>query len=205
MGKILGKAGETLSDVYDVQGSVVGVERLLSEDVNLVHEMGGTLFSERIGGSIIAFSPGQVAQSTDFDIGLTLATSGPAARLLGAAVFVNTSARMTRVQLSISSPIPITDHVILVWDVTGGSARELVTRMIINGSAVARQLLDPDYGPFVPNLLISTDQRLPAPTVNMRGRTSAFGAGTVTPECILYFAQAEVGGLSSKGLPLPGW
>lgn len=205
MSEIRGQVGVSLSDQYDVAGSVAGVKELLDKDVHVVHEMGAVMMAERLSGRMVIMNSAAETQSEDFDVLLNL---GPAVqRLLGLQVFVNTAARLTRVQVSITSTIDLlfnpslTDLPIFLWD--GGT--EIACRVVRAGSAISPTLLQPDFAPALPNLMIGTDQRASTPQLSMRGRTSAFGAGTVVVTCVAYVAFADVEGLSSFGVPIPGW
>ena len=66
MPKILAQAGISLADVYDVEGSIAGTDELLSEDVSLVHEMGGHMMSERCRSFVVTLATGDQIQNANF-------------------------------------------------------------------------------------------------------------------------------------------
>ena len=45
MVKILSQAGISLADLYNVEGSIAGIEQLDTRELPIVHEMSGTIFS----------------------------------------------------------------------------------------------------------------------------------------------------------------
>jgi len=144
MGKILSRSGESLADVYDVEGSIAGVDQLLSHDVNLVHEMGGVLMSERLGGTIAAIQTAAILQNVNFGIGLTLGATP--VRLLNVALYASVVARTARAAIHITDQAPagITDVPISVWD-TGGV--ESLVDVLINGTNSTQLLLEPIMPP----------------------------------------------------------
>ena len=77
--------------------------------------------------------------------------------------------------------------------------------MLRPGSVITATLLQPDEQPFLPNPLLGTNHASSTPLISLRGVTLAFGAGTVTLTVHIYFAFAQLGGVSSRGLPLAGW
>jgi len=204
MPKILAQAGTSLADVYDVEGSIAGVEVLLSEDVNLVHEMGKTIFAERFTGSIVSTLSGSVAQN------LTVTAQGPElpqnSRLLGLTVF--TTEIITRLDdCCILLASEGTELPIWVWEQADGEVNALFTIATTLGDNIVL-LPNPAYPPMLPNLICGTDQPSggTGPTrLLLRGNTSGFGAGTTKAGFIAYFGFARSEGLSSRGLPLPGW
>lgn len=200
MVKVLSRAGTSLADVYDVRGSVAGVGELLSQEVQVVHEMGATIFSERMRTQILRLSSGDVAQNVDIDATITDMPGAPA-RILAVAVFVDTASRLSRLAVHVRDPDA--GQEIPIWIFAGGTDHTM--RIADDGAAAADvTLLTPDnYN--APNLLGGNLQVPSAHEIAMRGRTSGFGAGTVEAVALVYIAFAEIGGVNSKGLPLPGW
>lgn len=199
----------SLADVYNVEGSIAGIETLISKDVSLVHEMGATIFSERVDGEILTVASGDVTQSTSWDLEFpeSAFTPGPF-RILGVSVIADNGARIQRCQISIRSDLAIADGLeipIWVWDSTSGIAATI--RWVNNGQAVANESYLVGLGPLgmLPNMGFGLDSVHSTPMVACRGSASAFGAGTVAITAQLYIAQAQIRGLSSRGLPLPGW
>ncbi len=202
MPKILAKSGDSLADVYDVAGSIAGIDDLISKDVSLVHEMGGTIASERLRGNVVLLLTGDIAQNTTFNVSLSV---GPRiTRLLAMQVLVVPVARLTNVQVSITATALLGSNEVPIWcwDSTD-SVRAI--KILIGGSIADRTLLVPAVIPTIPNLAIGTNQPLPMGTISLRGRTSGFGAGTVETSLLLYTAFPELQGVSSRGLPIPGW
>lgn len=200
MPKVLSRSGTSLADVYDVEGSIAGVEQLLTADVQVVHEMGATIMSERLRTQILRLTSGAIAQNTDIDAVFT-AMPGAPARILAVAVIVDTSARLSR--LAVHARDPDAGQEIPLWVFAGGTDHTI--RIADDGGAAADvTLLTPDnYN--APNLLGGNLHVPSAHEFSMRGRTSGFGAGTVEATALVQVAFAEVGGVNSKGLPLPGW
>jgi len=200
--KILGKAGDSLADVYDVKGSIAGVEELLSQDVSLVHEMGGVLFSERLSSRVVALASGSIAQSLAFNVNFSF---GENSRILALCVITDNVARLNDVQISLTSgpAVDNTEVPIFAWN----DANDLSTgiNVLLAGSVASRAMLIPATDMQIPNLLVGSDSPRPLTTMSMRGDTTAFGAGTTITTALIYVAFPQVQGLSSRGLPLPGW
>lgn len=201
MVKILSKSGDSLADVYDVQGSIAGIDDLLSKDVNLVHEMGATIFSERLSARVVNLTTGAIAQSTDIETSFVFAET---TRLLGIQIASEDASRLAVIQASITSPENVTnnDIPIFVWDATDGTR---TIDILIGGVTESLDLLLPANVVPVPNLMVGAGSLLPSNIISLRGTTTAFGAGTVITRMILYVAFARSAGLSSRGLPIPAW
>jgi len=202
--KILGQAGTSLADLYDVEGSIAGVEQLDSEDVKVVHELGSTILSERLSGAITVLSSGAVGQSLTWDVTLVFPPRFTS-RILGIVVITNMSARSDNCQLSVSAAGNDQDFPLWSWSVgdAGDDARNI---RIANFSILGGQVeLVPGTTARTPSLLIGTEQPIEIAGMRFRGKTSAFGAGTVIHEALIYQAFPSLRGVSSKGLPLPSW
>jgi len=203
MVKVLSQAGISLADTYDVEGSIAGIEQLQSQDVQLVHEMGGTIFSERLNGAIRRSQDLEALQSTTWD---NVLTDLPAtiSRVLGCVVFTDVEARLQSVMVAIRDAASGREIPIFAWD-TGEAF--IGVRMSDDGSAVAPvEILQNALGIGVlPSMLIGDNQRAPVNSIAFRGQTTAFGAGDVTTTMLLYIAHTHLGGISSFGLPVPGW
>jgi len=94
-----------------------------------------------------------------------------------------------------------------IWTFDNNVDQEVVIRVQENGAAVGntnmcRALNVQD---FVPITLLGRDQRINAPDIAFRGSTLGFGAGTVTVIALIYIEFANLEGVSSFGVPLPGW
>ncbi len=208
MVKILSQAGMSLADIYDIEGSIAGVEHLSSHEVQTVHEMGGTIAAERIGGFIARATTGAIAQSTAWNVLFTEFPPTPF-RILGVSVMDNSGGTVSNCQISIKNNAVITagrEIPIFVWDTTADS--EVPVRWVNNGAAVTefrdlRQAV-PSVG-GLPSMGFGDTSRMQTPTLVFRGSTAAFGGGTAEVIAQVYGAWMELGGISSYGLPVPGW
>jgi len=206
--KILSKSGESLADVYDVEGSVAGLERLESEDVHVVHEMGGAIFSERAGARVIQLQSGAIAQNIQFNVNLTLGLN--AVRILHYAMIADVTARTQALILSLSDVVGgviSTDCPFFAW--VNGTAGDLdkPIRWMQNGVVLNVRYFDTNSNLRAMPTMAMGEQQAPnvVNQLTLRGQTSGFGAGTVSYTAVVLIAFAEVGGLSSKGLPIPSW
>lgn len=202
MPKILSQSGVSLADAYDIEGSIAGIEDLQSREVSLVHEMGQTMFAERFSGQIFRQESAAIAQSTTFNVILTNLPDTPS-RILGVRVLVDASAHTSGANVNVRDALRGQELPIWMWD---GSAEPNI-RIVDDGQAVATSaMLQPQPAlTLEPNLLTGAAQAGTIDQVALRGTTSGFGAGTVTYTLLLYLAFAKMGGVSSRGLPLPGW
>ena len=201
MSKILAKSGDSLADVYDVEGSIAGIDDLVSREVNLVHEMGATIFSERLAGRMLDISSGAILQNIQFDVNFSVSVTS---RILALQVVTTSSTRLNRVQVSITSPPSLdnSDVPIWVWDSNDGFR---FANVLTAGALASINILVPAMTPQIPTLLVGQDSPRQVSTITLRGLTTGFGAGNVTTRLILYVAFPQLGGVSSRGLPLPGW
>jgi len=192
----------SLADVYNVSGSIAGIEQLESREVSLVHEMGGTVFSERFSTETRRADTGDILQSVNFD---TIFASDPpnVTRVLGVTMLADVDARLARAQLSILNRLG-NEQPIYAWE--AGDATTSV-RIVDDGQAVANMtLLVPSFTQL-PNLIAGSGQpnQLAGDRFVFRGSSSAFGAGTVELVVIVYLGFARQRGISSLGLPMPSW
>jgi len=203
MSKVLGQAGTSLADVYDVEGSVAGVEELLASEVSLVHEMGQTLFSERYSQRIFRAVTPANNQSANFSVAMNLFPT-VAARLLGVVVLVDTAGRVTHATVSAEETTPGQGQEIPVWAFDGTNTDTM--RFSDDGTVGNQLVLRPEaVYTQLPNMLSGTGAIQQVQNLNLRGVTSAFGAGTVTLTVLAHIGFADIEGVSSRGLPLPGW
>jgi len=201
VGKVLSKSGDSLADVYDVAGSIAGIDELVTADVSLVHEMGATLFSERVAGRIIRVTAGAIAQSTSFSSTFTVEENS---RVLGAQMISSSSSRLTRVQLSITSPPEIDDQDLPIFAWQAGQP-SVGAEVLNDGSVSTFDLLTSVIPVNTPSLLVGTESQSPVNLLTLRGITAGFGAGTCTTTGIVFLGFSQPGGLSNRGLPLPSW
>ena len=207
--KILSQAGTSLADIYDVEGSIAGLEELDSDAVKTVHEMGQTVFSERFRTRLIVLSTGAIAQSTTFAINFTLGIV-PIARILGAEVMSTTTARLTQANLNIGTQVAGDETEIPFWSWQTGAGddfEKLVLNRISGGAVSTKVRYIPGQPLGHPYMAIGDGQPdTVASTIEFRGITSAFGAGTITLSALIYLGfPAASSGLSSRGLPVPSW
>ncbi len=199
--KIQTKSGESLADVYDVEGSIAGIEELQAKDVNLVHEMGSTIFSERLAGSLLRAQTGAILQTITFDVTIQTLPQAPS-RILGIQLFADFErinfVTVSTVERSTGRELPI-----FVWE-TGDDAFRVIRISDDGGAAATRNLLVPAMTPHA-TMLQGVGQRVTVQDLVMRGVTATFGAGTVNLVMVAHLSFAELGGVSSKGLPIPSW
>lgn len=211
MGKILGKAGESLADVYDVEGSVAGTEFLDSDTVHLVHEMGGQIMSERMIAHLIRIQSGAIVASGEWDIS-SVTIPDCVNRILGIQVFVDVTARVDFCSVSIrDTPAATSSHSTLLWAWDSATDIEFDVRSLQGGSTANRIHLAPRPAlyPF-PSLMLRTGLGRLMPLIDFNGVTPAFGAGEVNATAIIYLARPDTvtpaaGDPSSHGLPIPSW
>lgn len=207
MAKVLSQSGTSLADLYDVEGSIAGVEELISREVGLTHEMGATLFSERLHGTIFRITTGAQLQNATFDVAFDPVISG-VYRVFNVLLFADVAGRTDRVQMSANYPIILREMPLAVWDVNDGGSLTANIR-IVDGGAPGNQVA------LIPSLvqaptLMFGDTQPGARGVGefvLRGLTSAFGAGTVTISAFINVGRMDLGvsGQTSFGLPVPSW
>ena len=204
--KILSQAGTSLADVYDVEGSVVGLEELDVAEIKGVHDLGPTIHSERLRTFLLRADTTLINQSTVWNVTLG-ALPDSINRLLSIAVIADTAAVIDHCQVSIGDPDSGLDHVIWAWD-------NLVDAEItLREFAATVFLLRPvsQLAGGAPNLLSRTGAGGGAmPNLIFRGITLAFGAGTVRAQAMIQVCRPDRGAPSpgepsSFGLPIPGW
>jgi len=209
--KILSQAGKSLADVYDIEGSIAGVEDLLSKDVHLVHEMGGQIFSERLESLLITLSSTAILQSTTFDI-QSAAPPDSINRIAGAIMYADAAAEVSFAQLSITDTSSATpaELPIMAWDAAVDAEVSIRTRL--DGAAIGTlQWLRPVQPPLaLPALMTRMGAASSMPVISFRGQTLAFGAGTSTTLAVILLVRPDPlttvpGGPMSHGLPIPSW
>lgn len=204
MTKVLARAGVSLADVYDVEGSIAGVDQLLTGDVTTFHEMGGTIFSERLTSEIVRVQTGTIAQSTDFDADFAgVLPTGVPIRIVQLSIITDPAGRLTRCAIVARSNLADQEIPLFIFDGSNDGVR-----MQDAGAAVAtHEMLGTDNAMRrLPAMLVGSGVReTTVQNLFLRGTSSAFGAGTVqlTGLALIQFPRLE--GVSSRGLPLPSW
>lgn len=195
----------SLASAYDVRGSIAGLEELRQEEVAVVHEMGHTIFSERLAAAIRRASTTQ-NQSFNFNIFIADLPATPY-MLHGVTVFSNNAARLTEIAVFARDPNADREIPIWLWDDPNIHSQ----RMEDDGGGIgAEDILDPDpaFTKF-PLLMVGNGQPTQqiVNTLVMRGSTTAFGAGSVTVTFLVHISFAHVGqgSLNSFGIPIPSW
>lgn len=205
MAKILSQAGQSLADIYDVEGSIAGIDSLETRDLPIVHEMGQTVFSERFRTEFRRSATGNIAQNTDFDVVIT-DLRDTISRLLGVVVFSDDDTRVLRAAVMVRDPISNGGLELPVWVWDGATA--IAVRMVDFGSLGLHNVLVASApATFLPNFTGGTQQGpTPVDQIALRGRTTGFGAGTVAISAVYFIASSSTpGGVSSVGLPVPSW
>jgi len=202
MVKVLSQAGNSLADIYDVKGSIAGIDELETRELPIFHEMGATVFSERFSTQLLRASTGAIAQNTD--IGLTIPSMPDAvARLLAVAIITDDATRILHCTMVVRDPVAEQEFPVWIWD----EATSLSARMIDNAqvTAVFDLLVGSVAADMLPSFMGGTGQPQTVDELVVRGRTTGFGAGDVTVTALAYVAFSLVGGVSSRGLPIPSW
>lgn len=205
MVKILSKSGESLADIYDVAGSVAGIEQLETRELPIVHEMGATVMSERFTTRIFRITSGAVLQSVAFNLELTTLPDTPA-RLLGIQVVSTSTVRLAQVAVLGTDPTLGQDFPLWAFDTTLAEFEQVT--MEDAGSGQPLQILVPRTGLNVFPAFVggAAQQDSMVSSVTLAGLTTAFGGGTVTTTALLLLAFPRgAANISGVGLPIPSW
>jgi len=209
--KVLGQAGVSLADQYDVEGSIAGVDVLDAREVKTVHDLGGTIFSERLGAFIIEISSGAVAQSTGWAID-TVILPDAIHRLTAIQVISETAADVSNASLAVQEVGGVNvgrEIPIWIWNVIDDL--EVGFRWSNDGAAVGNVVaLRPSQPQQIPTILPREGSGKQMPHLIFRGATGAFGAGTTTTFMLLHLMRAlpsspVAGDPKSHGVPIPSW
>jgi len=209
--KIQSQSGVSLADTYDVEGSIAGVENLESKDVSLFDEMGGRVFAERLRSFILNISTTAIAQSTTFDISFSGIPDSPN-RIIAACLTAPVAGRVAHAALHLSQDTGdtfFTDQPIVAWD--DAVDPEVICRFALKGANQSNAIVMRPAGlAFEPLLMTRMAPDFTMPELKLRGKSSAFGAGTIIVTAIVLIARANpettvAGTPSSHGLPVPSW
>lgn len=204
MVKILSQSGNSLADMYDVEGSIAGIDQLETRELPIVHEMGSTIFSERFSTFTRKADTGLVNQSTAFGVSITDLPT-PWFKVFGISVLVDVTARLAFASLAIADPVTSREMPIWAWDAANDG--EIQVRWSDDGAAGATtQFLQPAVANVrLPYMMAGNRQPQSVRELILRGQTTAFGAGTLRTTVLVNVGFAAVAGVSSRGLPLPSW
>lgn len=207
--KILSQAGTSLADVYDIEGSVVGLEALDVEEVKAVHDLGPQIHSERLRSVVVLMSSTAVGQNTGWDIG-TGQLPDSVNRIIGTTVIPLTAARVANAQLSIRNFDTGRETPIWNWD-TGNDIESPIRWSNEGAGAIAVNVLR-TVGAYwqLPTLCTRMEDQSSMPNLIFRGLTSGFGAGTVEVLALITLCRPDratpmPGDPRSHGLPIPSW
>lgn len=198
------QAGETVTDVYDVRGGQAPIERIITADVQATHDMATTIASERFSMFIRRTPVAAVNQSSNINVTMTDLPAG-VARILNVWVEVDDASRLDHLALSIQTSAPQRGMPFWIWDGTNADTVRMfgtVTDGVINNATLLRQAFTHTR---LPLLLTHGDQPQAVPDIFMGGVSTAFGAGTVEVTLGVLLAFSAIGGISSRGLPIPSW
>lgn len=206
MVKILSQSGDSLADIYDVEGSIAGIDTLETRDLPIVHEMGATIFSERFSTLILREFVDDFAQSTGFNRTISgIPTDSPFMRILGVSVMIDTTARIDLASISIDGG---DGEEIPIWSWDTALDAETSVRVIVSGGAAGTQIFLRPVQPWwgsLPIIIALGGQPQNTPSVFFRGISAAFGAGTVQITALMQVAFPRQTGVSARGLPVPSW
>lgn len=205
MVKILSRSGDSLADIYDVEGSIAGIEQLETRELAIIHEMGATVLSERFTTRIFRHSTGAIAQNIAFREELTTLPETPT-RLLGLQVITTDLSRLNRVAVLGTDPTVGQDIPLWIWDDV--IALDIDVTMEDLGTGANFRVLQPlPASTIIPTFVGGNEQQdNMVSNVTLVGLTTGFGAGTVVITALLYlaFPRRDVN-ISSRGLPIPSW
>ncbi len=207
MTKILSRTGFSLADIYDVEGSIAGIEQLETRELAIVHEMGATVMSERFTTRVFRISSGGQLQNVAFNVELITLPETPA-RLLGVQVITTLASRLARCAVLATDPTLGQDIPLWVFDTTTNDFEAIV--MEDASASVAREILVPRHGMNInfPTFVGGRRQQdSMVSSVTLAGLTTGFGAGTVTTVALLYLAFPRNDGSrpATPGIPIPSW
>ena len=203
-GKVLGEAGKSIPDVYDVDGSVVDIDRIDGREIKLVHEMGATILSERLAGEHFRIGSGPHLQNVDFEA-IIATPPGSISRIVALQVLctVAQQGRTARVAVVLQDGTSGRETPVWIWE-TGQAETEV--EWSDSGQAVATfSAFQPTSHIYVPSMLIGVGHAQQVQNIILRGTTGAFGAGNITYFLMAYLLFPTPTAVNSFGLPIPSW
>jgi len=203
--KVQSRVGRSLADLYDVEGSIVGIEDLLSGDVNVVHDMAWTAAAEQ-RTSAIRRAATSFAQSTDVTVeiaGLPLDNFV----LQGLAVITDDESRLVNATVVARNIARTQDYPLWVWD-ERNTPDDAPVRLEDNNVTANFDFLIPVPGAVSPPMAMhgrNQPDRGGILELRLLARSTAFGAGTVSVTLLAMISLVNPGGLnnSAYGLPVP--
>ena len=209
MSRILSQSGKSLASTYEIDGSQIGVDELLSQDVSLLHEMGGTIFSERLRSQVITLATGSIGQNSEFEATFEFddLVDSPV-RILGCQVVANAVTRVQLAQVSIQGVGSSGEFPFYIYDYDDAPAGLVI--LSIQGAAVDTYIQLSPRQIQVPTLITRKGDEGTMPGFVLRGLTTGFGGGTVQCTALINICRAGqatpvAGDPKSHGLPLPSW
>lgn len=207
MSFIQARIGSSLAALYDVRGSIAGLEELRQEEIAVVHDMAVTAASERMSAG---FRVQDSAPTNQNSVVTSLITGMPSGifRIEEIAVYSSdpaTDYSEVCVSLRFDQEPGTNDQEIPVW-VWGGSA--INARFVDGGVNAVRNLFRPlPEFHAAPHLMVGLGQPQQVSEIVLRGLTSGFGAGTTIITLTAKLSFFDPGGLnrSVRGLPVPSW
>jgi len=207
--KILAQAGASLADVYQIEGSVVGLEDLDVEDIKGVHDLGPQIQSERLRAFITVIDSTAILQTITFGVG-TADFPDCVNRVVSCAVVVDDASRLSHCSVCIKEGSTGIEYPIFVWD--DGDDESSPYIWDDGGGSAPLTILRPIHqmNNAVPCIVSRAGDAGDMPNMIFRGLSTTFGAGTVRARAILQIIRPATrfptpGEPSSHGLPIPSW
>jgi len=196
------KAGESLTDLYDVRGGQAPIERIETNVVQGVHELGATIQSERFSQTVRKVEHLGGGQSTNFNVSIGNLPDG-VWKVDSVYVTVSSDAsRLTKCCAGFRSAQQ-RDVPLWVWD--ENNSRILLIESDALGNGVIVLSPDPVFSAF-PQLASGLDQPASISELFLSGTLGAFGAGTEDIKAWFKISFCDVPGIvSPRGLPIPSW
>jgi len=207
--KILAQTGTSLADVYDIEGSIVGVDELEAHEVNVVHDLGPQIQSERLRSFIEVIDGGVVAQNITWGVAL-LPFPDCVNRIVTISVVSDVDSRILNCSVALKEGSSAIEYPLWVWDQTDDETSPYIWDDG-SGSAVFNMMRPIHNLPGgVPCIATRGGDASDMPNLIFRGTSTGFGAGDVRARAIIQVIRPTsrvpaAGEPSSHGLPFPSW
>ena len=207
--RVLSQAGTSLADVYDVKGSVAGIDRLDVDEIKGVHDLGPQIHTERLNAFGLIISSTAIAQNINFAVVLD-APPDSINRINSISVIADTAGRINFCSVAIRDPGTGVDHPIWAWD----TADDVEKSIRWAGPSLATLTLMESLSQVAgsaPNLMARWGNTWAMPNLVFLGQSGGFGAGTVLARALIQVVRPDqeipipAGAPSSHGLPIPSW